>query len=605
MWESFRNECRWIAGRCRRRFRCALTFALAFKALNLIVLAPLAAGILRLCLSLWGRASVGNFELAAFFLSPTGIAALLLVGSILLASLYFEVAGLLRLLADDRLHWWQAFKGSTRMFPRLVKLCLVQLAMFLVLAVPFLIGIGLAHWRFWSGRDVYTLVMVQPPEFWWGAGIAGSVAGLYLLAALWLFFRQLFAVPAIALEPGVTVCTALRTSAERSRGKLRRAAAALALWFAAQAILTAVVLGPLQFVLLAILRQSGSSLNLAVLAMGSTLVIEGLAALLLSVLADISFAAVVLSLYRRVAPPGMLPETAPAPSRAEPLGWRLGLGLTAALLVAIGVSFLAIHSLELHDHLEITAHRAGAMNAPENTLAALERAIADQADWVETDVQLTADQKLVILHDIDLLRFGGGSRRVDQATLAEIQALDVGSLFSKEFAGERMPTLREFLDVAQDRIRLNIELKPHSRADALELTRRVISELRETQMLPRCRLCSQSYESLQLARELEPGLEVGFIAATSIGDLTRLDVNFLMVESSLATRRLVDRATPRGIAIHAWTVKDMELVAPLLDNGVDNIITDDPAGIRARLDEIRALSPPERLLLRAAHAIGR
>ena len=467
MWDEFKTECSWIARRCRERYRCAVAFALAFKALNLIVLAPLAAGILRLCLSFWGRASVSNFELATFFLSPTGIAALLLVGSILLASLYFEVAGLLRLLADDRLHWWQAFKGSTRMFPRLVKLGLVQLAMFLALAVPFLIGIGLAHWRFWSGRDVYTLVMVKPPEFWWGAGIAAVFVGLYLVAALWLFFRQLYAVPTLILEPETTVRAALRTSAERSRGTFRRAAAALALWFAAQAILTAVVLGTLHLVLLAILRQSGSSLNLVVLMMGTALVIEGLAAILLSVLADVSFAAVILSLYRRVAPPGTLPDPAPTPTRAAPLGWGLGLGLAAALVVAIGLSFLAIQRLELHENLEISAHRAGAMNAPENTLAALERAIADKADWIETDVQLTADQKLVILHDIDLLRFGGGNRRVDQATLAEIQALDVGSLFSPEFAGERMPTLREFLDAAKDRVRLNIELKPHSPADAL------------------------------------------------------------------------------------------------------------------------------------------
>lgn len=605
MWNSISDECRWIATRCRRRLRCALAFTLAFKALNLIVLAPLAAGILRIFLSIWGRASVGNFELATFFLSPTGIAALLLVGSTLLASLYFEVAGLLRLLADDRLHWWQAFKGSTRMFPRLVKLGILQLAMFLVLAVPFLIGIGLAHRRFWSGRDVYTLVNVRPPEFWWGAGIAAGLAGLYLFAALWLFFRQLYAVPTIVLEAHATVRSALRTSAERSRRMLFRAAAALAIWFAAQFLVTAAVLGLLQILLLAMLQRSGSSLNVAVLMMGTALVIEGLAAILLSILADISFAAVILSLYRRVAPADSFPEPSPSPPQAGPLGWRLGLGLTAAFAGAIGLSFFAIHSLTLHDELEITAHRAGALNAPENTLAALERAIADRADWVEIDVQLTSDQQLIVLHDIDLLRFGGGSRRVDQATLAEIQELDVGSLFSPEFAGERMPTLREFLNATQDRIRLNIELKPHSQADALVLTRRVIAELRETKMLPRCRLCSQSFAALQLARELEPDLEVGFIVATSIGDVTRLDVNFLMVESSLATRRLVDRAAPNGIAIHAWTVKDLKLVAPLLDNGVDNIITDDPAGIRDRLDEIRALSPPERLLLRAKHAIGR
>jgi glycerophosphoryl diester phosphodiesterase len=605
MWDYCQAELKWIAALCRRRFRCALSFALAFKALNFIVLAPLTAGILRLCLSIWGRASVGNFELATFFLSPVGLTALLLVGATILASTYFELAGLFHLLADDRLHWWQAFKGSTRMFPRLIKLGLLQLAMFLALAVPFLIGIGLAHWRFWSGRDVYTLVMVKPPEFWWGAGIAGVFAGLYLIVALWLFLRQLYAVPALILEPGTTVRAALRNSAQRSHGTFRRAAAALAIWFAAQSLLSAVVLGTLQMILLAILRRSSSSVTLAVISMGTALAIEAVAALLLSVLANVSLAAVWLSLYRRVAPAGALPESSeslPPPSR---LGWGLGLGLAAALAVVAVGSFMSIHTLDLHETLEITAHRAGALNAPENTLAALERAIADKADWVEIDVQLTADQQLVILHDIDLLRFGGGSRRVDQATLAEIQALDVGSLFSPEFAGERMPTLRQFLDAAKGRVRLNVELKPHSRSDALVLTRRVLDKLRETNMLPQCRLCSQSYDALLLARQLEPDLEVGFIIATGIGDPAQLDVDFLMVETSRATRQLVDRAAVRGTKIHAWTVKDLALVAPLLDNGVDNIITDDPAGIRARLDEIRDLSTPERLLLRASHAVSR
>jgi glycerophosphoryl diester phosphodiesterase len=67
----------------------------------------------------------------------------------------------------------------------------------------------------------------------------------------------------------------------------------------------------------------------------------------------------------------------------------------------------------------------------------------------------------------------------------------------------------------------------------------------------------------------------------------------------------VDRAALRGIAIHAWTVNDPALVGPLLDAGVANVITDDPARMRTQLEEIRALSPPERLLLRAGNAIGR
>ncbi len=610
MWDRLAQECRWIAGRCRRRLRCAVAFSLAFKALNLIFLAPLATGILRLCLSLWGRASVGNFELATFFLSPPGLAALLLVGSVLVASLYLELAGLLRLLADDRLHWWEAFRSSTRLFPRVVQLGFWQLAMYVALAMPFLAGIAAAYWWFWSGKDLNGLIIVQPPEFWWGAGIAAALLAVYLLVALRLFLRQLYAVPILILEPGTNAQAALQRSAERSRGTLGRAAAALALWLVGQSVLAAVILSALGFVLQFILDRSGSSITRVVLATGVVLGLQLVAVNLLSVLANISLVGVILALYRQVAPVGTvaeasLDEVVRRPLRRIPLGGFLASGLVVVTAVAFVVSLLSLRGLKLHETLEITAHRAGATAAPENTVAALRQAIVDGADWAEIDVQLTADQALVVMHDIDLARDGGGNRRVDSATLAEIQALDVGTSFGPQFAGERIPTLADMLSAAGDQIRLNVELKPHSKANGHELTRRVIAEIRAAGMLDRCRLCSQSYESLQLARQLQPQLEVGYIVATAVGDPTKLEVNFLMVKSNLATRSFVDRARARGIDVHAWTVNDSAQVGPLLDAGIANLITDDPARMRQRLDEILALDAPERLLLRAAHGIGR
>jgi glycerophosphoryl diester phosphodiesterase len=240
---------------------------------------------------------------------------------------------------------------------------------------------------------------------------------------------------------------------------------------------------------------------------------------------------------------------------------------------------------------------------PENTVAALKRAIDDRADWAEIDVQLTADKQLVVMHDIDLARVGGGKKRVDQATLTEIRALDVGTLFDPQFAGEQIPTFEEILAAAGNRIRLNIELKPHGKSDVEELTRRVVAEIQRAGIAERCRLCSQSYEGIRLGKQLEPRLEIGYIVATSLGDVTRLEIDFLMIKGSLATGDLVERAALKQIAVHAWTVNDAAQVGPLLDAGVANIITDDPSLIRARLEEIRALGPVERLLLRARSAL--
>jgi glycerophosphoryl diester phosphodiesterase len=595
----------WILARLRARFRCALALSLAFRALNLVLLAPLAAAILAFGLRRWGRASVGNFEIAAFLLSPAGLAALLGTGAISLATLYLEISGLLRLLADDHLHWWQSFKSSTWTFHRLVHLGLRQLAAYLLLAAPFLAVIGLIYWVFWSGRDLNGLIILKPREFWWGAALAALVAAIYGLLALRMFFRWLYSVPILAFEPGVTVPRALRASVERSRGLVWRSAGVFAAWAVAQSCLAAIVLASTRWLSLAILGRDFSSLTTTVVAAAVVLAASTLMAALVNVLANVSLAVVVLSLYRQVAPEGALVQRSgeSGPVRRTLVGWKLGAALLVATVSMVAVSLLGIANLKLSDHVEITAHRAGAAGAPENTIAALRKAIADRADWAEIDVQLTADKALVVMHDIDLARVGGGNRPVGEVTLAEIQALDVGSIIGPEFAGEQIPTLAELLAAAGDAIRLNVELKPHGKSDALELTRRVIDELRRAQIVDRCRLCSQSYESLQLAREIEPGLEVGYIAATAVGELTKLDINFLMVKSSLATRSLVERAQLGQIAVHAWTVNDPSLVAPLLDVGVANLITDDPALIRARLDELSAMGTIERLLLRARNQL--
>lgn len=605
MWEYTRSEIGWIWERCRNQFRSALALSLAFKALNLLLLAPLATIILSYCLTRWGRASVGNFELVSFLISPEGIAALLGVGAVLVASLYLELAGMLRLLADNRLHWWQAFHSSTKLFLRLVQLGLRQLGVYLALATPFLAGIAIVYWLFWSGKDLNGLIILKTPAFWWGAVFAGAIAAAYALLALQVFLRRLYAVPILVFEPGLSVSQALRQSIERSRGTIAGCASAIAIWALMQGVLAAAILGLLQVVLSSILNTSGASLATAVLFTGLALVINAVVATILSVLANLTFAGVVLSLYRQVAPSSAFDQhtRAPAPLEAR-FGWILGGVLTAVAALATGLSVLAIHDQKLNEVLEITAHRAGAAGAPENTVVALKQAIADRADWAEIDVQLTGDKAIIVLHDIDLARVGGGNRRVDQATFEEVRELDVGTSVGQQFAGERIPTLEEFLIAASDKIRLNVELKPHSKQDGEELTPRVIDEIRAAKMVDRCRLCSQSYESLQLARQLEPRLEVGYIAGAAVGDLAKLDVNFLMVKSSLATRELVDRAHLRNIAIHAWTVNEPAQVGPLLDAGVANVITDDPAKIRAQSEQIGALNTIQRLLLRAHHALA-
>jgi len=122
--------------------------------------------------------------------------------------------------------------------------------------------------------------------------------------------------------------------------------------------------------------------------------------------------------------------------------------------------------------IQVMAHR-GAMNqAPENTARALEFSIADAVEWVEVDVRITKDGHHVLFHDGELQGKTDGSGPVRDHTLAEIRALDTGSKFARRFAGARILTLEEGLELARGRVNLYLDLKD---VDAAQLAREVIA----------------------------------------------------------------------------------------------------------------------------------
>ena len=95
----------------------------------------------------------------------------------------------------------------------------------------------------------------------------------------------------------------------------------------------------------------------------------------------------------------------------------------------------------------IAAHRGDRAQAPENTLPAYEAAVTSGSDFLETDLQLTADGYAVLMHDRTVDRTTDGSGAVADLTLAQIRALDAGSWYDPSFAGTGVPTFADFLDV--------------------------------------------------------------------------------------------------------------------------------------------------------------
>lgn len=594
-----------MLGRIRRRWGPLLTFSAAFSLLEAAALAPAAAGVLRLALESWGRCSVGNFEIAAFFLSPQGIAGLAVLAAIQLTTFHLRLAGVMGVLAGEGPGVWHAFDVVKRL-PTLLKVDLLQAVRYLLRAAPYLAIGSVAYIKLWGPHDLNRLVVDRPAEFWRGAAAVGALAVLYGIDAGRMYLRWLFAVPAVLFEGVRNPFTALRVSEGRARGRLLRLAAPVVgagLAFLAASSALTWALGAINAYILD-LDQVGHRPRVAVAATAALLALDAAALAAFSAASAAAFAALVMVAYKRAG--GAIREDAVPEPRAR--WWT-----TAAVLISVGSVALAalavrgiISDARVAEHVEVTAHRAGAFRGPENTLAALRVAAADGADWAEIDVQLTADGHLVVVHDDDLLRVAGSPLRVAGSTLEQLREVDLGAPSGPEFAGERIATLEEFLALAGGlRIGLNVELKAKDDAGAVALAGRTVAAIREAGATGRARVCGQSFKGLAEVRRLAPGLEIGFISGAVIGDPTRLDVDFLMMEARLAVGSFVDRARSRGKEVHAWTVNDIDRVGPLVDDGVADIITDDVPGVRARLDEVARLDPVDRLLLRIRHGLSR
>lgn len=224
---------------------------------------------------------------------------------------------------------------------------------------------------------------------------------------------------------------------------------------------------------------------------------------------------------------------------------------------------------------EIVAHRAGAVFAPENTLAALRTAAASGADMAEIDVQQTRDGALVILHDANLKRTTGLDANIWEVDEKTVRGLDAGASFSSDFRGEPVPTLKEMLEAAKGRIQLMIELKStgHERG----LVEETVEQIRSAHMEESCIIASMDQELLKRSKELAPEIRTVYITALLYSDLYDLSyVDGYSVETTSLTSVMLFQAHMEGKKVYAWTANKEKNIEKILRMGADGLVTDNP-----------------------------
>jgi glycerophosphoryl diester phosphodiesterase len=220
------------------------------------------------------------------------------------------------------------------------------------------------------------------------------------------------------------------------------------------------------------------------------------------------------------------------------------------------------------------AHRGNRVACPENTLAAFQRALAEGADILETDLHLTADGVFVCIHDATVDRTTDGSGPVAGMTLQEVKALSA-SYGREEFARERVPTLAELAAILPDDVALGLELKTDRFLES-GVCRALVAELARSAVRARTVVMSFSLARLQAVRAVAPDLPIGWITLSRAWPRGEVDflgplwplllMNPLYVKLAHARGQLVaplDPTPDRRLWLYRWL-------------GCDAVLSDDP-----------------------------
>jgi glycerophosphoryl diester phosphodiesterase len=589
-------------GDLRAHWRPALGFHLLLQLLGFAIFAPVATWIGRRLVLASGEPVISNFDIASFVLSPIGVVFVVAAAALLIGLLLAEFTGHSWIAGHALARRGVAVTGTVafvlRRLPRLLALSVRVFLRLVVLALPFLAVAAIVWFTMLAGHDINYYLAESPPEWRRAKVLAGVGGGGYALLAAWQLARWLYAVPILAFEDA-TPAQALARSADMTRGRLGRIVPPLVLWWLALTALTIAITWAGRQLSDAGLDWAGIDVHRVLPLVAVYLAVAITGGFLYGGLSLAGHQFLVTRLYAEQRDPARLQQLAAqavVDERSRSLARPAILATLALAAFAVGAGGFLTARLDLQDDAAITAHRGASLAAPENSMAAFRAALDAGATYIELDVQQTRDGQVVVVHDGDLMRMAGDPRKVGELTVAEIRTIDIGRKYDARYTGETLPTLAEVIDLVRGRAKLNIELKYNVPDPGLAPA--VVELLRRADFLDQAVITSLDYAALKQVASIEPRLRTGHIITASVGNVLRTEADFLSLNSAQASASLVRRAHRAGKDVHVWTVNQPEVMLRMIERGVDNLITDDPALVARVLGERRALSTPEILGLR-------
>ena len=605
MKQIFASALAWM----RDYWREILAVHLVYIALGIMLFAPLLGLLGQVLLKLSGKPALADMDLLFFVLSPPGMIAAILFLAITIVISAFELASLMAIGVLDvngkHVNLVSILGFSLGKVKPLFEFAARLVAKILLIAVPFLLVAGLTAYLLITEHDINYYLAVQPLEYWVAVIIIGLTLFSLALLILWRLANWSMALP-LVLFAGVKPVDSFASSTKIFQQSRNLVLQGLIAWVVVISILGAVEIALVKTLATLLVPLFIHSVALLALLFGSLTVLLMAAGTIVAAFAVASLAFLLVILAYR-AETGLHGFDLPSGRQSVLVTTGLNkrwyrVAFACAVCVSVLLGYTMLDEIQFTDEVKIIAHRGSSASAPENTMASIRQAIEDGADWIEIDVQESADGEIIVIHDSDLMKLAGVNIKAWEVTSKDLDEIDVGGWFAPEFSGERIPTLEAVLAEVKGKSRLVVELKYYGHDEQLE--QRVIELVESAQMQDEVMIMSLEYAGIQKVRALRPGWKIGLLSARAVGDLTRLDADFLAVNMALARPSMVQAVHAAGKEMYVWTVNDALAMSQVMSLGVDGVITDEPKKGREVLSARAGLSSVQRLLLHMAPLFG-
>lgn len=222
---------------------------------------------------------------------------------------------------------------------------------------------------------------------------------------------------------------------------------------------------------------------------------------------------------------------------------------------------------------DVVAHRAGGTLANENTIWGLNAAIDQGVYAAEIDIQRTKDDHYIVYHDDNFARLCNLDKMPEQLTLKECKELKIIDTFNSTNKSTDIATIEEMLDASKGKIHLYVELKGAT-ADK-RMADDLYAMIVDRDMLKDVTVISLKYDLIDYLETQYPEVRTGYLCFVSLGDISSLKCDELLLEDELASSSVIDQAHAADKKVYIWTINSKDSMQKRMLDDSDGIITDE------------------------------